>query len=468
MTLVSAVSYLSLADLGIGSSVGRFVGQHRAVGAGNQVPAFFGTVIAMYAAILVVVLGCAIAITQLLPLVVKIPADAAPYLTPTVIGIALSVAISIWANGLLSALHASQELPVANAIRIAAIVSTGALLVLAAATGTGIVGLAAATAVGALLTLGVAVWTLHRRLPWVSVGRPSKTQARRLGSYGSYMSIIFLASVVNFQTDNLVIASTIGVAAVAAYSIALRVTRSLVLLIHKIPDVLFPFYVGMVARNDYARLKGSFIVTARLELAGATCFCLLLLFSGPTLLSWWVGRDNVVAISAFWLALVMMLIEAIVHPAAIVAIAAGGERKLAIVSIVEALANLAISILLARKLGIAGVILGTVIAHCLFTGWWLPRWAMRRADLRATDYARQVLLPCLVPGILSVLIGGISLIALSDWNHHVSLAGSVASAFLAFVISYAILRRRDDLPAAIEFVGSIFDRRLLGRQGSQS
>jgi O-antigen/teichoic acid export membrane protein len=460
MTLVSSVSYLSLADIGIASSIGRFVGRHRAVGAGDEVRAFFGTVAVMYAVIFAIVLAGGIAVTLLLPKIIAIPGQTTGGTTAPVVGIALSVAITIWTGGLLSALHASQQLPLANYLRIVAAIASGGLLIAAALTGSGIVGLAAATAIAALLGFFLAAIAVRRRLPWISVGRPSRIQTIQVGSYGAYMFVIFLASTLNFQTDNLVIAATVGVGAVTAYSIALRVTRSFVVLLHKIPDVMFPFYVGMIGRHQITRLQSSFLLTARLELAAATCICVFLALAGPTLLGWWVGRNNVLVLLAFWLALIMVLVEAAVHPAAILAIAAGGERKLAAMSILEAITNVGLSIIFAKKLGVTGVILGTVVAHCLFTGWWLPRWAVRRVDLRLRDYAMSVLAPCIAPGILSMAVGVVALGTLTSWRGYAGLGVAVAVAVTLYAVSYSLLRRADDLPAAVRLLDSLLVARL--------
>jgi O-antigen/teichoic acid export membrane protein len=453
MTLVSSVSYLSLADIGVAASIARFVGNHRAVGSQDQIRPFFGTVAVMYASIFAVVLAGGVLVNVLLPVIVTTPWLRTQGISFAVLGIAASVAFAIWTGGLWSALHASQQLPLANFLRIVTMIATGALLAGAAIAGSGIVGLATATAVGALSTFIVSFIVVRRRMPWIKVGRPSRIQAIRVGSYGGSMFMIFLAGALNFQTDNLVIAATIGVGAVTAYSIALRVTRSIVLLLHKIPDVMFPFYVGSIGRQETNRLQSSFLLTARLELAAASCISAFLALTGPTLVSLWVGPDNVLAPAAFGLALVMLVVEAAIHPAAILSISAGGELKLA-------------SVFLAKKLGVTGVILGTVVAHCSFTGWWLPRWALRRANLRLRDYAASVLAPSLAPGVLSVLVGFVVLTALAGWHGSVGVSLAAAAAVGVFVGAYFFLRRSDDLPAAVQLVNSLVIQRLRSMQGS--
>jgi O-antigen/teichoic acid export membrane protein len=254
-------------------------------------------------------------------------------------------------------------------------------------------------------------------------------------SYTGFMLLISMGTAVVFQTDNLIIASFLGVAYVAPYAVALRVTRTLTLFIHRIPDVLFPFYSGMRAQGDKARLRENFLVTARLELVAGMCFALGLAFAGPTVLRIWVGGENVIVLPAFALAVTLVALEAIVHPAAVLAAATGGERSMAAMNNAEAILNLVFSLLLVRRLGVVGVIGGTVAAQAITNLWWMPRWAMRHLAVSLHCYFAKVISPSLVPALTGGAAGLLVLAGLeSTWSNAALAGGGVA--MIVYSVAY--------------------------------
>ena len=319
VALVAAVSFTGLLDFGFSQAVSRFAGEHRARRDAQTVQAFIVATGAAYVVAFALVLIATVGIGLALPLFVRIaPGDRGIVLAGSVL-VGAATALGLWMGFFTSILHAHQRLPLANLVRVGYWFLLTLLTLIAAMAGWGIVGFAAVTALSAAvacLALAVLVRQVMPRLPF---RRPQVAHLRQAASYSVFMFLVSAGAAVVFETDALVIAAFLGVAAVTPYAIALRLTRGLTMFLHKVPDVLFPFYAGMRATGEGARMREHFLLSARLELAGAGIVALALAFAGRPLIAAWVGPTNVAAIGVFALAIALVVMEAIVHPAAVLA-----------------------------------------------------------------------------------------------------------------------------------------------------
>ena len=431
LALVAAVSFTGLLDFGFSQAAARFTGEHRARRDPSMVNGFIAATGAAYLVAFGLVLLATAAIGIAFPRFINVSAADRPLILPAAILVGLATALGLWMGFFGSLLHAHQRLPSANAVRAGYWLLFTASTITAALAGWGIVGLAGAMAASAALACAGQAWLVWRAVPRLRWRWPHPAILRQSLSYSAVMFMISAGTAVVFETDTIVIAAFKGAAAVAAYAIALRLTRGLTLFLHKLPDVLFPFYAGMRAVGDLGRIRSNYLLTARLELAGAAVVVLGLGFAGRQLIALWVGPSNVASLPVFGLAIVLVVMEAVVHPGAILAAATGGERRMAIVNNAEAILNLGLSIVFVIRFGVAGVIAATVLAQALTNLWYLPRWAMRRLDIAPAAYARATLGRAILPGLCGAVVG----LAITWWWP--STAGAFAAAAAAAVVFLA-------------------------------
>lgn len=405
VALVAAVSFAGLLDFGFSQAVARFSGEHRARHDPKAVEAFIVATGAAYIIAFVLVLLATAAIGTVFPVIVHVPsADRGVVLIGAML-VGLATALGLWMAFFGAILHAHQRLPQANTIRAAYWVCFTALTVIAALGGWGIVGLAGAMAASAAVSCVAFVLLVRRTLPELRIRRPQRTYVRQALRYSLFMFMVSAGAAVIFETDTLVIAGFLGAAAVTSYAIALRLTRGLTGFLHKVPDVLFPFYAGMQAARDRRRLRENFLLSARLELAGAAAVMLGLAFAWRPLIAAWVGPSSVVGSSVFALALTLLLFESLVHPAAVLAAATGGERRMAMVNTSEAVLNLGLSIVFVIRFGVVGVIAATVLAQALTNLWFLPSWAVRSLQISVRQYIAATLARVVAPASAGGLAG---------------------------------------------------------------
>ena len=130
--------------------------------------------------------------------------------------------------------------------------------------------------------------------------------------------------------------------------------------------------------------------------------CVLIAILNYQFVSIWVGSQYyggawLNAIFVFW-----VLQDSIYRGTAVVAQASGDLRGWSISSVVEAVLNLALSILLVMPLGIVGVALATAISKGVTTSWYVPYWICRKLHVPMRRFVlRDILTPALrcLPGI---------------------------------------------------------------------
>ena len=93
---------------------------------------------------------------------------------------------------------------------------------------------------------------------------------------------------------------------------------------------------------------------------------------GPELIGRWVGLEYYAGFGVLVFLMAFTVLRAVSASSANILASTGHMGHVASITMVEGLLNLALSIILAKPYGIAGVALGTVLAHLAVGGWVLP------------------------------------------------------------------------------------------------
>lgn len=208
---------------------------------------------------------------------------------------------------------------------------------------------------------------LHRRPDL----RPRLAQASRQGALdlahlGGLFFVIQAAMAIAFQSDSLVLSRLIGPESVAVYNVTQKLFLQVPFVLGFFLTPLWPAYAEAVARGDLPWVKRMLNRSVALGLAVNVPTAVLLYFAAPTILSWWVkggvqAPPMLLAALATWAAL-----NSFNGPLGMFLNGAGALRYQAISCGLMAVTNLALSIYLTRRVGIAGVVLGSIVAQTLF------------------------------------------------------------------------------------------------------
>ncbi len=264
----------------------------------------------------------------------------------------------------------------------------------------GILGLALATLAASVVALGGAVWLVRGQAEGLSIQLKavSREAFRRLASVGGYAFVSHAGWYVAYATDAVLIAAILGARDVASFGLVTNVLSILSGVTAAFAQTFLPLASGYRATGMSDSLRRSYLVGSRLSLAIALPLALALLLEGPRLLVSWVGPEVGLPAGTVLRMLTLAHLPVIANGvAAQMAWGAGLQRSAALLSIGEGLSNLALSYVLARRMGVVGVAAGTLVASWTFQGLIWPIWIGRAFGASLLRYWGGALGPALLP-----------------------------------------------------------------------
>ncbi|MBI4382696.1 MAG: oligosaccharide flippase family protein [Nitrospinae bacterium] len=190
---------------------------------------------------------------------------------------------------------------------------------------------------------------------------------------------ISLSAMAIFRSDNLVIAAFLPMETLAVYAVAYNLTDYAMRFIWNFSDLLSPSFSSCYYNNEMAKLRSMFGKTVLLTIALAALAALALFFFGPWFLKIWVGEDNVVPKPILNVFILTLFSYCITHACGVFINSIGKHEPVVWASGIEAVLNVTLSLIWVRVYGAIGVALGTLAAHLLTTGWFVPYWSWKQA-----------------------------------------------------------------------------------------
>ena len=402
--LTSVVGYFSLLTFGSSLTVPRFVADHAARGEHDALSRFVSTYFAVYLAVALAGLVAGFAVAPLLTRTLIVPARLTDVVAPAWRLVVAGWAAGLGAGFLQSLLTGLGQVHLSN---VAASARTVLNLALAAAilwAGGQLDALLLGLMAAALLS-GIALFVLVRVFhPEIHIAPSLASLAtlRRSGRPAAYYFLMQVAALVVMGTDNIVISIFLGVGQVAAYAVAFQLWALAIAGLWSGVDVLLPFFARWAARDAAESLRLAFLRATKFAIAGTVLAAILLAAYGQRAITWWVGPLLFPGNGVLWVFCLMLLVATPIHTAALVLAGLGRHRAPALGGAVEALLNLALSILLVQRLGVLGVALGTLVAGLLTNGWVAPRAACRELGIAGTGYVAGAVAPSLAPAVVAI------------------------------------------------------------------
>ena len=296
-------------------------------------------------------------------------------------------------------LNATQNLAAANFIGIIGnaarlIFSLGLVYV-----GTGLTGLILANVLAEVLAALLGTLKFCRLYPthrpvW---GLPDQALFREMLKFSGQALLINVAWRLVYYTDNIVVGSLYGAAAVSIYySTQMPATVGFNIL-NRVSDNVAPAINELYARGDDAKIRETFLRLHRLNMLLVLPLVGGLLLLNSRLIALWVGPGQyagelmTVALASF------AFLITVSHVCNTFVFASGRIKNYSFIAVIEGVSNLGLSIVLGKFMGLAGVMWGSVITH-LPTTLYLLIVCMRSMMIGFPEYLRICLLPLVLPG----------------------------------------------------------------------
>jgi O-antigen/teichoic acid export membrane protein len=397
---MSVGAYLGLLDLGMQSSVLRFVskghtqGDHQ--GASEAVSAALWVRLQISALAIVLSIGLAVAF----PHVFKVPADLTSDARKAILLIGINAAISMSIGVVGGVLSALNRYDLQNYVIFATMALRVTCVIAVLRTGHGIVAIAICDLIAALFGNVLLVWIARRLYPelQVQLKKPKKETLQKIWSYSWYAFLTTVAVQLVYQSDNLVVGAFIPAAsameAVTFYAIANSLCRYATQVVSSMGTTFVPAASTYEAAGDSASLLGLYKNGTRATMMISLPILVTLVVRGPSFIGLWMGPQYAHKSGTVLIILASSLFFSYANrTAGSIAFGIEKHKEMAIWSVGEGVANLTLSIILVHWYGIYGVAVGTLIPSLVIqVGLW-PRHISKLVGLSAFEVLWNVWMP---------------------------------------------------------------------------
>ena len=396
---LSITSNLYLLDVGLRSSVLRFVARSHAVGNHEEASRVVSAAFWVRLRIGGLALLLALIISLIFPRVFHISEPLGTSAQKAVVVIGLSVCLSMPMSAIGAVLSALNRYDLQSYVSLLQLAIRVGGVVLVLLHGKGILAIAiceiAASLVGHSLTIIIAR-SIYPELQ-IRMETPSREVLRPLWSYGTYSFILLVSMQLIYQTDNLIVGACISTVGVTLYSIGNSLCRYAQQLFSALTNTFVSAASVYEVSGSQMRLRGLYLNGTRIVLALSLPIQMTLITRPHSFIGLWMGPQYAGPAGAVTTVLAIALTLSLLNStASSIAVGTGRHKPVAMWTIAEALSNVLLSILLARRMGLMGVAIGTLLPSIIVNlGLW-PYFIPQIVGVGRTEILRRILIPAVI------------------------------------------------------------------------
>jgi len=444
-SLASAfIGYYNLLDLGLSSAVS----QYMCVAIGrkdeSECRTVFNTALALQLLIGLAALIITAALAIAAPWFCHEPATV-PLFRKVIIILGVNAALGFPTRVYWAVLESELRFHVQSWLALMNLTLRTGMIVWAIYAGGGLLALSWVALISTLPTMALQIWLAQREAKWARLDRrfAQLSRVKSFFSYSVYSFMAYVADLVRFQLDPLVISAIIGLAAVTHYKVAGILAQYYMQIISVSVGMLLPVFSRLHGAGNRGDLEQAFFFGTKLS-------CCLSVFIGLVLTGWgrpFIARWMGVGYEDGYLPLVVLSIAVLLdtsqRSSADLLYATFNHRFYAWTNCAEAVINLGCSLLLARPLGILGVALGTLIGAVVIRVIVQPWWVCKVSSLEYTRYMRF-----LIGNLLRAVLIAVASLGATAWglkpSFRLLIASVVCSAAIYAVGSWVLVFNRDE------------------------
>lgn len=209
------------------------------------------------------------------------------------------------------------------------------------------------------------LYIFNSKYSWLrpQLRKVSYVTAKRVMNLGVLFFTLQISLAIAFSSDNFVIAQILGADAVVEYGVPKRLFGLVVLIVGFVLTPFWPAYGEAFSRQDNAWIKNTLTSTLKGTLILVGPASVLLVLFGKPLIDFWIGeviQPSTVLLLGLGL---WTVVNSFGRAITMFLNGTGIIRVQTLLTVLMAIANLALSISLCRKIGVAGPIWGTVISY---------------------------------------------------------------------------------------------------------
>jgi O-antigen/teichoic acid export membrane protein len=389
--IFSITDYYGLFDLGIRSSVVRYVSKFAATDDHGELSKLINTSLFTYSCIGAASLLLTVVLAHYVDSLFHIPPEFYSTARVLLLIVGTSVALGFPLGIVGGVLEGLQRFYVVSWTNVASTVLRAVLIVYALRHGGGLLTVASITVVLPLLT-GIVRAIITVRICPISFGWRyiDRSTFREIANYGGVTFMIIVAGRLKFKTDEIVIGSMLSAAAITYFNVGARIVDYAGEVVTSLAQNFLPMASESEAVGDIGLLRRVFVAGNRFCAFTIFPITAVLLILGKSVIEVWVGKRYV---ETSYPVLVIMIIASTLMWAqgasGRVLFGISKHGTWAIVTLVEGICNLILSIILVRPYGIVGDAFGTAIPLTCSMVFFMPAHLCKRLGISLRHYLRE-------------------------------------------------------------------------------
>ena len=408
MLTSSVTAYLTMLDLGYGGALVRFVARYRARRDARALNEVLSTLAVVYTSIGALTYLIVLFIAANLEWITRVSPEQASTSRALLLIVGASIALRFLFGVYGGVIVGFQRYHLNNLTSIGTSLAVALANVLVLEVGhADVVVLVAVTTGVRVAALFVYKWNASRVFPGLSIRWRlfSRERLREVTGFSVFMLGLDAAYKVNYSSDVMVIGAMLGTPAVSLWAPAQRLSEVTLKLSNQVSEALFPVVVDCDAGQREARLRRVFVEGTRLSLASVLPIAGSLGMLAHPLLAAWLGRSFSTTATLVQLLAWVVIVRVGASTASIVMKGAGMHRRLTALVTIMAIANLGLSVLLAPRLGLLGVALGTAIPVTMMAFFGYFPTACKRVQISMAEMVQRAVWPAVWPaGVAGALL----------------------------------------------------------------
>ena len=358
----SIIGYYGILDLGVTSAITRYVARYAGQKDYNSLNETISTSFVMFCIIGFVIVCASFALAGPMLSFFNVSTDQVEKFRQTVWLLGLAAGLGFPGNFFGAVIKAHERFVAANFVTVIITLMRASLIVLLLSRGIGLVGVACSHLLTTIfmIILNFALCKLLFSHFELQLRSARWNVLRTLLGFGAATSVASIADIMRFNLDSFVIGKWINIPAVAVYGVAALLIRFFMQFIGSgTVTVLTPRFASIDGQGKRGQLQQLFLkslsVAAFLSFGVGT----LIIILGRRFIVLWVGTEFLEAVPVLLVLTVSYSIALAQTPSISLVYALKKHYLFAGASVVEGIANVALSIYLAPRYGILGVAIGT-------------------------------------------------------------------------------------------------------------
>lgn len=385
--IFSLTGYYGIFDFGVRSSLIRYVSKFQATGDKEELARLINTSLFTYTCLGLILVVPTVLGSLYVDRLFHIPAgflkDAR--ILVLMVGYSLALGFPLGISG--GILEGLQRFYLMNWTNIVATLARAVLIVYVLRHGFGLLSVALITVSLPLIASAVRAVIAQRLLAipygWKYVSRES---LRQVANYGSVTFMIIVAGRLRFKTDAVIIGSFLSAAAITYFSIGARLVDYTGDVVSSLAQIFTPMSSHFHATGDYAQLRKIFISGNRACALVMFPMTVALIIMGKSVIEVWVGARYVSSYSVLLILLIPTTLYQAQSTSNRILFGMSLHKSLAYVVLMEGIANVVLSVVLVRPLGIVGDAIGTAIPLLCTSLFFLPRHLCRQLQIPVRQF----------------------------------------------------------------------------------